>query len=183
MDFSFHVFNSMAPVSMSMALKRLIGDVDTPPVVVCIGSDLAIGDSMGPITGTLLRRKPSQFTGYVYGDLRSPITAKEIKYIKNYLKQTHPKSKIIVVDAAIGDESEIGLLKVSDTPLRPGSGVNKRLGEIGDVSILGIIAKKTTFSYSQLNLTRLNTVYMMADTASKALQNYFSDLISAKSVI
>lgn len=181
MEFAFHSFNAMADIGLSMSLHRLLPELDTPPVIVCIGSDLAIGDSLGPIVGTLLREK--SFCGYVYGDLRSPITAKEIKYIGEYLRQTHPGAKIIAVDAAIGEESEIGLIKISDIPLRPGSGANKRLGEIGDISILGIIAKKSSFAYSQLNLTRLNTVYQMANAVSKAIDSFFSDFPSKKRAV
>ena len=155
-----------------MALSRLLGPQEVPPVVLCIGSDLAVGDSLGPIAGTLLRRRMGNFRAYVYGTLQSPVTAKEVKYLQEFLKQTHPDSKIIAVDAAVGDESEIGLVKVTDSALRPGSGANKRLGKIGDVSLLGIIANKSAFSYSLLNLTRLNVVYNMAETVAKGIFAY-----------
>ena len=174
MEYSFHVYNTMADIGMSLALTKILENEKTPPIVVCIGSDLAIGDSLGPIVGTLLE-KELKSQAYVYGTLRHPVTAKEMKYMSEFLRQTHPKSKVIAVDAAVGEESEIGLIKVSDVPLRPGSGANKRLGAIGDVSILGIIAKKSAFSYAQLNLTRLNTVYSMAVTVSKAISNYLTD--------
>ena len=174
MEYSFHVYNTMADVGMSLALDKLIKE-NTPPVIVCIGSDLAIGDSLGPIVGTMLQKNLNTSQAYIYGTLRQPITAKEMKYMGDFLRQTHPNSKVIAVDAAVGDESDVGLMKVSDVPLKPGSGANKRLGAIGDVSIMGIIAKKGAFSYAQLNLTRLNTVYTMADTISKALTNFLTD--------
>ena len=174
MEYSFHVFNTMADIGISLAIDKLLEGEKSPPVIVCIGSDLAIGDSLGPIVGTLLETELSS-RAYVYGTLRHPVTAKEMKYLNDFLRQTHPNSKIIAIDAAVGDESEIGLMKVTDIPLKPGSGANKRLGSIGDVSILGIIAKKSTFSYAQLNLTRLNTVYSMAQTISTAIANYLSN--------
>ena len=176
MDFAFHVFNALSDTGITMALHRLMGDTDTPPVVVCIGSDLAIGDSLGPITGTLIRREYPNFHGYLYGTLRAPVTAKEVKYLTSFLRQTHPSSKIIAIDAAVGEDSEIGLIKVSDCALRPGAGANKRLGKVGDISILGIVARKSAFSYSQLNLTRLNNIYMMADTLSRAIGTFFEDI-------
>ncbi len=171
MDFSFHFYISMAETGALMALNRLLGDAQTPPVVVCIGSDLSIGDSLGPVAGTLIRRNTEGFNGYVYGTLKNPVTAKEVKYVGEFLKKTHPKSKIIAIDAAVGEESEIGLIKISDGALRPGSGANKKLGKIGDVSILGIVAKKSAFSYSALNLTRLNMVYSMADVIAGAVSS------------
>lgn len=154
-----------------MALARLLGPLEAPPVILCIGSDLAVGDSLGPVTGTMLREKRGDFCGFIYGTLKTPITAKEVRYMESFLRKTHPKSKIVAVDAAVGEASDVGLLKVTDGPLRPGSGANKRLGRVGDVSILGIVAPKSAFSYSLLGLTRLNMIYTMAGIAAGAISS------------
>ena len=66
----------------------------------------------------------------------------------------------------------MGLIKISDSALKPGSGANKRLGKVGDLSILGIVARKTAFSYSLLNLTRLNMIYSMSEIISGALVSF-----------
>lgn len=175
MEFAFHVCNTMAETGIAMALRRLLGEQAAPPVVLCIGSDLAIGDSLGPIAGTMLSRSTGGREGYLYGTLRSPVTAKEVKYLKEFLRKTHPASKIIAVDAAVGEGSELGLIKLTDSPLRPGSGANKRLGSVGDISVLGIIGEKTTFSYTALGLTRLHLVYSMAERISSALAGYLKE--------
>lgn len=171
MDYAFHFYNSMAETGVMMALEKAIGKISAPPVVLCIGSDLAVGDSLGPVTGTLLRRLGAETCGFVYGTLKSPVTAKEVKYVNAFLRKTHPNSKIIAVDAAVGEEEDVGLVKVYDSALRPGSGANKRLGKVGDVSILGIVARKSAFSYSLLNLTRLNVVYSMAEIIANAISS------------
>lgn len=170
MEFAFHYYNSMADTGLMMALTRMLGELTAPPVVLCIGSDLAVGDSLGPVSGTLIRQK-GDFGGYVYGTLKSPITAKEVKYVNDFLRKTHPDSKIIAIDAAVGEESDVGLIKVTDGALRPGSGANKRLGKVGDVSVLGIVARKSAFSYSLLNLTRLNVIYAMAERIAAAVSS------------
>ena len=169
MEYAFHFYNSLAETGLMMALSRCLGPLEAPPVVLCIGSDLAVGDSLGPITGTMLKRRGSEFRGYVYGTLKNPVTAKEVKYVSEFLRKTHPNSKIIAVDAAVGEESDIGLVKAASGALRPGSGANKRLGRVGDVSVLGIVARRSAFSYSLLNLTRLNMVYAMAELVSGAV--------------
>ena len=171
MEYAFHFYNTMAETGIMMALVKLLGTQDAPPVVLCIGSDLAVGDSLGPLSGTILRQK-GDFYGYVYGTLKTPVTAKEVRYVDSFLRKTHPRSKIIAVDAAVGEETDVGLVKVVDAPLRPGSGANKRLGRVGDVSILGIVAKKSAFSYSLLNLTRLNMVYSMSQMIADALHSF-----------
>ena len=168
MEYAFHFYNTMAETGVMMSLEKFLGERKAPPVVLCIGSDLAIGDSLGPVAGTLLKKR-RDFRGYVYGTLKNPVTAKEVKYVGEFLRRSHPNSKIIAVDAAVGEDSDVGLIKVTDGALRPGSGANKRLGRVGDVSVLGIVAKKSAFSYSLLNLTRLNMVYNMAEIVADAI--------------
>ena len=152
------------------ALSR-VEQLRQPPVVVCIGSDLAIGDSLGPITGSMLKYKTQGLGAFIYGTLAAPVTAKEISYMQTFLKQTHPNNLIIAVDAAVGDKGDIGLIRILDTPLLPGAGANKKLGSIGDLSIMGIVAEKSLHNYGLLNTTRLNLVYTMSEILSDALSS------------
>ena len=176
-EFAFHFNNSMAQTGIYMALTQLLGQAEQAPVILCIGSDLAVGDSLGPVAGTMLVRR--KFPGYVYGTLRSPVTAKETKYLAEFLRRTHPGRPVIAVDAAVGEEEDVGLIKVMRGALRPGAGANKRLPKVGDISVLGIVAKKSPAVYPLFHLTRLGTVYAMAETISAAIADFVED----KSVI
>ena len=140
-----------------------------PPVVVCIGSDLAIGDCVGPISGSMLKYKTQGLRCFIYGTLAAPVTAKEIKYLRAFLKETHPYSPVIAVDAAVGAEGDIGLIKLADSPLYPGAGANKKLGAVGDISVLAIVAEKSVANYGLFNTTRLNLVYSMSEIISDSL--------------
>ena len=142
---------------------------DRPPVIVCIGSDLAIGDSLGPITGSMLKFKTQGLGVFLYGTLSAPVTAKEIKYMRTFLKETHAGSQVIAIDAAVGSEGDIGLIKINDTPLMPGAGANKQLGALGDLSIMGVVAEKSIANYGLLNTTRLNLVYTMSEIISDGI--------------
>ena len=182
MEYAFHSHNALATDGISLALDTLIRrktvarvasrgqeQPEITPVVVCIGSDLAIGDSLGPIVGSMLKYKTQGLGSFIYGTLASPVTAKEIKYIRTFLKETHPRAYVIAVDAAVGAEGDIGLIKLNDAPLYPGAGANKRLGAIGDISIMAIVAEKSVANYGLLNTTRLNLVYSMSEIISDAL--------------
>ncbi len=179
MEYSFHAYNKLAVNGATMALDKLFfyktkgaGTRSTPPVVVCIGSDLAIGDSLGPITGSMLKRKTQGMNFFLYGTLSAPITAKEIKHLRALLQRTHKGSQIIAVDAAVGERGDIGLIRLSDTPLLPGAGAKKQLGEVGDFSIMGIVAEKSLSNYALLNQTRLQLVYRMAEIISDSLSAF-----------
>jgi putative sporulation protein YyaC len=192
MDYSFHVYNKLSADGVTMATENFLGDFLSknkkkrgagtsltqisclepplpPPVVVCVGSDLAIGDSLGPIVGSMLKYKTQGLNFFLYGTLAAPVTAKEIKYTRSFLQKTHPDSPIIAVDAAVGEKGDIGLIRVTNHPLFPGAGANKQLGELGDVSILGIVAEKSITNYGILNTTRLNLVYTMSEIISEGL--------------
>ncbi|MBP5316009.1 MAG: DUF1256 domain-containing protein, partial [Muribaculaceae bacterium] len=66
------------------------------PVIICVGTDLSIGDSLGPIVGTML--KDCGLNAFIYGKLSETITAKEIRAVKNFVEKCHPYSKTLVID-------------------------------------------------------------------------------------
>lgn len=196
MEYSFHIYNKLAADGLAMSADKLLNAAirkkaakvkispeslqAKPPVVVCIGSDLAIGDSLGPITGSMLRYKTQGLGIFLYGTLAAPVTAKEIGYIRTFLKETHKGSLIIAVDAAVGEEGDIGLVRITDAPLFPGAGANKKLGSIGDISVLGIVAEKSITNYALLNTTRLNLVYTMSEIVSDGLSALLWERCAAK---
>lgn len=180
MDYSFNLYNGMAADGVCLSLKKTLGRIETPPVVLCIGSDLSVGDSLGPVTGTKLKEKLSGCNCYIYGTLSKPITAHEVKYMNDFLDNTHPHSQIIAIDAAVGASGDIGLIKVAKRGLSPGSGANKKLQKVGDVSIMGIIAERSVFNYSLFSATRLNVVYKMSEIISEGVSSYIlSEIASA----
>lgn len=176
-EFSFNLYNSLAPSGTVLALKKVLPSAENIPVVLCIGSDLSVGDSLGPITGTKLKEKLRGLNCYIYGSLSKPITAHEVKYINEFLRLTHPGSPVIAVDAAVGASGDIGLIKVARRGVKPGSGANKKLARVGDVSIIGIIAEKSVFNFSILSATRLNIVYRMADIIAEGVATFIMDCL------
>lgn len=180
MDYSFNLYNSLAPSGICIALKKIIPPSDKAPVILCIGSDLSVGDSLGPVTGTKLKEKLTGLNCFVYGTLSKPITAHEVKYMNEFLKLTHPASPVIAVDAAVGFAGDIGLIKVARRGIKPGSGANKKLSKVGDVSVMGIIAEKSVFNYSLFSSTRLNVVYTMSEIISEGVADFVTDYIKNK---
>lgn len=180
MDYSFNLYNSMAADGVCLSLKKSISSNTLTPVILCIGSDLSVGDSLGPVTGTKLKEKLSGLNCYVYGTLAKPITAHEVKYVNEFLKATHPNSPIIAVDAAVGLAGDIGLIKIAKRAIKPGSGANKKLSKVGDVSVMGIVAERSVFNYSLFSATRLNIIYKMAEIISEGITNYILQSLSCQ---
>ena len=97
--------------------------------------------------------------------------------MNEFLKQTHPNSPIIAVDAAVGLAGDIGLIKIARRGLKPGSGANKKLQKVGDVSIMGIIAEQSMFNYSLFSATRLNVIYKMSEIIAEGITSFVLDYI------
>ena len=182
MDYSFNLYNSLASSGVCLALKKTT-PAGAAPVILCIGSDLSVGDSLGPVTGTKLKQSLAGLNCYVYGNLAKPITAHEVKYMNEFLKSTHPDSPIIAIDAAVGNAGDIGLIKIARRGLRPGSGANKKLNKVGDVSIMGIIAEQSVFNYSLFSATRLNVIYKMSEIIAEGVTSFVLDHIQNTSLM
>lgn len=172
-SFSFSTFNDYASDGIFQSLVEC-NPHNKKPIFICIGSDLVLGDSLGPLVGTFLKNKNIQ--SYIYGTLNFPITAKEVEYARTYLKQMHPSSIAIAIDAAVGTADDVGLVRVLNKGIKPGLGVNKNLGTVGDLGIVGIVAGKSLQNHNLFNLTRLNLIYKMAEKISNGIERYIKYL-------
>ncbi|MDY6368087.1 MAG: spore protease YyaC [Clostridia bacterium] len=167
--FCFNSFNFNCGESVGGALNSC-NKFNKKPIVVCVGSDLVLGDSLGPLVGTMLVR--CKAPAYIYGTLSSPVTAKEIACAKVHLKMLHPESFAVAIDAAVGNAEDIGLIKVANKGLKPGLGVDKNLGILGDCSIIGVVAERSKQNYNLFNLTRLNLIYKMAEQIADGVDKF-----------
>jgi len=131
-------------------------------VFLCIGSDRATGDCLGPILGYKLSRL--HLPGcIVYGTLENPVHAKNLGEIITEIHTQIHHPFIIAVDASLGKTNHVGYYTLNAGPLKPGAGVNKSLPEVGDLNITGIVNFSGFFDQMLLQTTRLNTVMQLAD--------------------
>ncbi len=135
------------------------------PIIVCVGSDLAIFDAVGPLCGTLLREKLPDVC--LFGEFKALQTAKNIQQTAKYIKKEYSNRPVIAIDAALHEE-RVGDIKIINQPLKPGTGAKKDLGEVGEITIMGITGRKTDGIRNGIlgNTTRLGMVYEMADAIS-----------------
>ena len=133
------------------------------PVIVCVGTDLVVGDSFGPLVGSLIKNR-LEGKAFVYGTLDNPITAKEVETVYNTVGLLHPNSKVLVVDAAVGNLEDVGTIKIRAEGIKPGLGFKKDLPVIGNVSIIGVVADKNA-SFT----VRLGLVYALALDVSEGI--------------
>ena len=127
----------------------------------------AIGDALGPLVGTML--KNSDFKYPVYGTLDNPIHALNIYESIDQIKERHPNSEFLAIDACLGSINNIGNIQIRKGPILPGKGVGKKLPQIGSHSIVGIVDKVDENNRFSFNNVRLNFISELAEAIALAI--------------
>ncbi|MCD7819513.1 MAG: spore protease YyaC, partial [Lachnospiraceae bacterium] len=132
------------------------------PVILCIGTDRIIGDSLGPLTGSLLEKNAGNSLA-VYGTLNATVHACNLAETLIQIKKEHPSGTIIAVDASLGNGCKTGSVYIRQGSLKPGIGVSKDLPAAGDISITGIAGAQCSQPYLSLQTARLSLIMTMAE--------------------
>lgn len=151
--------NNLLLLAQELRDKIIENNKDEKEVLFfCIGTDRCIGDSLGPIVGTMLKKR-----GFpVVGTLCAPVHAKNIEEaIDNIDKDNF---FIVGIDTSLAiNYDNVGKIKIRNFPLSPGLGVGKNLPTIGDISIIGCVGPVIKgYEYQVLSNVRLGFVYVMA---------------------
>lgn len=172
---SININSPMASVEFSIMLSKYINTYYKPPykelVILCIGTDRSTGDSLGPLVGhTLIKSIIKYDYVHVYGTLDDPVHAKNLKEKMNHIYTSLENPFILAVDACLGKIDRVGYIAVNEGPLKPGAGVNKKLPEVGDIHITGIVNLGGYMEYMVLQNTRLSLVMKMSDTLVSSIK-------------
>ncbi|NMB46916.1 MAG: spore protease YyaC [Firmicutes bacterium] len=142
----------------------------TPLLILCIGTDRSTGDCLGPLVGSKLSSLGALPPGVrVFGTLDEPVHAGNLdEYIQMLQQETTP-SYILALDACLGRCDNIGYISIKEGPLKPGTGVNKNLAEVGAAHLIGVVNVGGFMEYFVLQNTRLSLVIRMADVISNSI--------------
>lgn len=165
-----------SPRLLSLTLNRIINmkmKEGQTPIVLCIGTDRATGDCLGPLIGHNLSKNPHK--PVIFGTLSSPVHAKNLNDTLEQIYDDYASPFILAIDACLGSTGHVGYITLSPFGIKPGEGVSKDLPIVGDVSITGIVNHSLTNSPLILQSTRLNIVMCLADIISDAVEMAFSD--------
>lgn len=141
-----------------------------PPVILCIGTDRIVGDSLGPLVGTLLKKAAGNRLP-VYGTLKRTVHAENLHETIDEIKKKHPGRIVVAIDASLGSREQVGAVLVRPGSLKPGAGVHKRLPDSGDIAITGITNADCSHPYLSLQTARLSTIVDMAEQISQCIEH------------
>ncbi len=148
-------------------LVELNSDSRREILYLCVGTDRATGDCLGPLVGS--RMKSLIPAASVYGTLQQPVHAVNLSHILEDINNHHREPLVIAIDASLGSVDRIGYINVRRGSLKPGTALSKDLPAVGDFHISGVVNVGGFFEHMVLQNTRLFVVYKMADIISKSL--------------
>lgn len=168
-----NIYNSIDKERFAAAFKNKVNNTNTP-VFMCIGTEKVFSDSLGPRVGTLLNTQ-MQTPMFVYGLLDQNITAENLCRSYDFIKAMHPDSQIVVIDAGVGEENQLGKVQLCDGGILPGAATNKNLPEIGDVGIVGIVAERGMHDFYTLNSSKDKLVGEVAQFIAEVIIKNYSE--------
>lgn len=137
-------------------------------VLVCIGTDRSIGDSLGPIIGSkLIEKNISSF--HIFGTLDEPVHALNLSDTLVHINKTFCNPFIIGIDASLGNERNIGSITLAKGPIYPGAALNKNLPPVGNIHITGTVNVGGYMDFIVLQNTRLSIVMNMAEIIADSI--------------
>ncbi|MDO4170383.1 MAG: spore protease YyaC [Lachnospiraceae bacterium] len=143
-------------------------------VLVCIGTDRATGDCLGPLVGYYLEQMLPSETAVLYGNLSHPVHAINLTQTLDEIYLQFESPYIIVIDACLGYPDHVGYVTLSNDALQPGKGVNKQLPSIGHISITGIVDQYSNRNYATIQHTPLCQVMNLATFIANGITNLIS---------
>ncbi len=143
-------------------------------IFLCIGSDRSTGDSLGPLTGFMLK-EIHKISSPIFGTLDSPVHAKNLSMTLDYINTTYKNSCIIAIDACLSSSDKLEFIFIEEGPLSPGAAFNKKLPSAGDISITAAVNTTGFNDFIILQNTRLNSVFTLAETISKSINLFLNN--------
>lgn len=153
-DYSYYLDNKIdKDYFISDVLKE---SINKNIVLACIGTDKVIGDSFGPLCGTLINEKNLENI-IVYGTLEEPIHGLNAEEKGKEIMDKHKDDFVIAIDSCIGNDEYLKKVYYQKKPINPGKGSGKNISPIGHVSIKYVLGNE----YRSLFLThhRIGDVY------------------------
>lgn len=147
----------------------------TELVFICIGTDRIIGDCLGPLVGTKLEEKLGSdniANLAIYGTLKENISYTNMKEKVTQIQKKHPYAYLIIIDAALSQEEQIGKIFVKQGQTILGKALNKTKIKIGDLSIKAVVGKNYKLpkhNFSSLQNVSLNSVIILAEIIAEGI--------------
>lgn len=136
-------------------------------VILCVGTNKLIGDSVGPIVGQKLTRllKDKQNV-WIYGNTKQNLNLKNAKQVLRQIQITHKQAFVITIDAALGPKEMIEDTWIGSGIVKIGEALDKQIQYFSNITIKGIVGEyqnNLKRDYQTLNKVNRNSIHRLSN--------------------
>ena len=143
-------------------------------VIVCVDTDKVSGDSLGPMVGNLLRHRYA-VPCPVFGVEGRTVNGVNLERYKAFLDAHYAGVPVIAVDAALGEEDEVGKIRYRMGGVQAGGALGRKNATVGELAILGVVGVKGTDALSTLLEVPFDLVERLADRIADRIAHVLLD--------
>lgn len=155
-------------------LKRKEKSKNKNIICLCIGSNKIIGDSFGPMVGSRLKKMRFNNNIKFIGDMKEPITGKNVKDI---IENIDKNSYLIAIDSALSNIQKNEIF-ITNGQLELGRGVGKNICRVGDLSIKANVAEyqsKSIENFRLLEKVKIYNINRLSEVVSNGIYEVFKN--------
>ena len=121
-------------------------------VILCIGTDEVIGDSIGPTIGSRLKRMENDYFK-IYGELKKTLDFFNAKEVINSVYKNYEKPYIVTIDAALSNSNRVGDIILNKGYMKIGKALERSICFYSNININCIVGRN--FGTKESNLKEL----------------------------
>lgn len=111
-------------------------------VILCVGTNKLMGDSVGPIVGQKLTRLLNNKDNIkIYGSMKQTLNLKNAKQILEEINNQYTKPFIITIDAALGPKERIETIFISNGKIKIGGALGHEIEYFSHINIKAIVGE------------------------------------------
>ena len=148
-------------------------------IILCIGTENIIGDSVGPIIGSNIKKLENEIIK-IYGCIGENLDFSNTKKIVEQIYKTYINPFIITIDAALSKQKREGEIYISNGYIKIGNALEKSICFYSNVNIKCIVGKYNNINKKD-NINVLNNVskeeiYNIVEIVSKGVKNVLKNM-------
>lgn len=158
---------------LEKSIKQYKNQKFSEVVILCIGTNKLIGDSIGPVVGQKLKEEKMKETVYIYGDMNETINFKNAKEKIENIFKTYQKPFIITIDSALGTKTMVSKIVVNKGIVRLGKSLGRSICYPSHIIIKGVVGEyKNTFedNIKILNEVNQELIWYLSDIMAKGIK-------------
>ena len=146
-------------------------------IFLCVGTDLIMGDSVGPIIGTKLKKIENEYIK-VFGTLSNTLNFNNARDEINKIYLNYSNPYIITIDAALSNFNEVGDIVIDKGFIKIGKALEKSICFYSNTNIKCVVGNNMSVkeNLNQLKNIEEQEIHAMANIVSSGIQKILNKI-------